>query len=94
MEIMKISNTKTKFQINPNDPSSKFQKGNPFTVVPNDIITGRTGFGKQDDTTMVNYFHHLQFLIPPLQYPVPESPVPTGATRSASGPARASTGAT
>jgi hypothetical protein len=39
---------------NPNDPNSKFQKSNPFTVVPYGIITGRTGFAKRCDTTMVN----------------------------------------
>ena len=47
---------------NSNDPNTKFdtaelvagQTINPFTAVPNCIITGRTGFAKRCDTTVVN----------------------------------------
>jgi hypothetical protein len=45
---------KTKYQTNPNDPNSKFQTNNPSTVVPNCTITGRAGFTKRCDTTVVN----------------------------------------
>jgi hypothetical protein len=41
-------------QTNPNDPNSKFQTNNPFTVVSNCIITGRLGLAKRCDTTVVN----------------------------------------
>jgi len=41
-------------QTNTNDQNSKSKTNNPSTVVPNCIITGRTGFAKRYDTTAVN----------------------------------------
>jgi len=50
----KFQAPKSKSQTNPNDPNSKFQTNNPSTVVPDGIITGRAGFAKRCDTTVVN----------------------------------------